>query len=139
MRLKIEDDRILQLQEMSNFLGVEIEPTVEDIRNFPDFSSTVRTLGDVQQSTLSRREKAFVEILEDTSLNEILDSKFEKAISTKDKLLIEFLDERLELITNVTRIETIVNNIKDQINPESLDELNKCIQKVLKSKIRLFG
>lgn len=137
MKLKVEDDRVLQLKEMSEFLGVEFNPTVEDIRNFPDFQNTLRTLDNLKQSERSKREKSLTEILDDKSLNELLETKFEKPISLREKELVEFLDDRITLSDNIRKLQYIINNDIDTMSENTRLEVNKCINEILKSRIIL--
>lgn len=149
MKLKVEEDRIIQLKEMSEFLGIDFNPNVDDLRNFPDFNGFKFYKDDVKQSERSKNEKSLVDTLDETTLNELLDVKFQKPMTQRDKLFIEFSNERLSLVQHISRLKVIIDENLVKLTymlpseekkilssyVESLKEMEYCVNEMMGTRI----
>lgn len=130
-------DRKLQLKEMSEYLGIEIKPELNDVIDLNRIIKLTELTNGINQSEISKKEKSLSEILNSELVHELSETKIEKSISKQAHLL--FLDfdvnDRIELLLKLSELHEIINNRLTNIDAESLIKINECIENIMKSKI----
>lgn len=132
-------DRLSFLNELSGYLNINITPNIDDLININEINQIndkVDQRYNTCQSDISKKEKPLGETLNSKSVYELTEIKLERSVSKQAQSLLDFdINDRIEILLNISKLREIINNPLTNINTVDLVKINECIEEIMKSKI----